>query len=108
MVFSMAERFGPSVENITISADSTGFGREALGLVGFFSDVIEYNSMVFVGVETEPYGKKLVHNAVYHALEAVVRCLALRPLLHREHEARRFSSAYQSPPIATGRMWSTS
>jgi hypothetical protein len=59
-------------------------------------------------VDAEPYGKNLVHNAVYHALEAVVRCLALRPLLHRLHEARRFSSAYQSPPIATGRMWSTS
>jgi hypothetical protein len=59
-------------------------------------------------VETEPYGKKLVHGSVYHALDAVVRCLALRPLLHREHEALRFSSAYQSPPIATGRMWSTS
>jgi hypothetical protein len=58
MVFSMADRFGPSVENITISADSTGFGREALGLVGFFSDVIEYNSMAFVGVDAEAYGKK--------------------------------------------------
>jgi hypothetical protein len=59
-------------------------------------------------VETDVDGKNLVHEGVYHALEAVVRCLALRPLLHRLHEARRFSSAYQSPPMATGRMWSTS
>lgn len=31
-----------------------------------------------------------------------------RALLHRAQEARRFSSSYQSPPIETGRIWSTS
>lgn len=60
--------------------------------------------MAFVGVARVLPGKKRKSNRPYHARLAVVLALRFRPLLHVEHEARRFSSSYHAPPIATGKM----